>query len=198
MRLLFIACLVSLCDGRALPVKLPAGLSRRWSKVGRSGSLRRLSKSTTVQGGLLFGMADTIAQTLQSDPFELRRMASFSAFGAFYVGTVGAAWYRWIDRVVPKRNYGLATKVIATWLVFGGIGNYINMMYQRLSETRDFKASVEYTRAHVKDVIINDLRLWPAFDTLLFTVVPAHLRPTTLILMSLSWNTYTSVAAHQH
>lgn len=112
---------------------------------------------------------------------------------------MGTAWYRWIDRVAPKRNpaVGLATKVVATWIVFGAIGNYVNMMYQRLSETRDWEASVAYTRDHVKEVIVNDLRLWPAFDTLLFTVVPPHLRPTTLITVSLCWNTYTSYAAHQ-
>lgn len=116
------------------------------------------------------------------------------------MGTIGTSWYRWVDRVAPKKNRvaGLLTKVVATWVVFGGIGNYVNMMYQRLSETRDLQASIEYTRAHVKEVIINDLRLWPAFDTLLFTVVPQNMRPTILLCVSLSWNCYTSIAAHKH
>lgn len=68
--------MIDLCASRALPARLPrlpVGLARRWSK------------STTVQGGVLFGTADTIAQTLQSEPFELRRVTSFAAFGAFYV-----------------------------------------------------------------------------------------------------------------
>lgn len=180
-------------------VFVAAACAHTWAATPVMRGARRFSRTTTFQGGLLFGTADTMAQTLQHEPLNPGRISSFAAFGAFYVGTVGTAWYRWIDRVAPKRNpaTGLATKVVATWLVLGAAGNYVNMMYQRMCETRDFQAATEYTRAHVKDVILNDLKIWPAFDTILFTVVPPPLRPTTLILMSLAWNTYTSMASHQ-
>lgn len=45
------------------------------------------------------------------------------------------------------------------------------------------------------DVLLNDLRVWPAYDLLCFSVVPPAHRPTATALVSVCWHTYMSLRA---
>jgi len=122
---------------------------------------------------------------------------SFTAFGGVWVGAVNAKWYRYVDNALPATVGGLVGKVTATWVVLGIVGNSVNMCYQRLIKERDLGLACAYVRDNVVEVIVNDAKLWPLFDCVVFTIVPPAARTMCIILASLSWNTYINIASHR-
>jgi len=165
----------------------------------------RLLRSTTFQGASLFCAADLLSQALvKSSPppsakERFERTASFTLFGGAWVGTVNANWYKFIDRraAFPNAGLSLLTKVAATWVALGLVGNSVNMGYQRLVVDHDAKKALAYVRDNAKEVILNDAKVWPLFDILVFTVVPPAARATSVVIASLSWNTYINIASHR-
>ncbi|KAJ1453432.1 hypothetical protein M885DRAFT_567491 [Pelagophyceae sp. CCMP2097] len=160
-----------------------------------------------AQGGFLFGVGDALAQSLTTDAEvsasdRLARCSSAAVQGAVQFGFLQSSWYRFIDKAVPTPHkfcvVALATKVGATWIVLGAIGNAVNMCYRRaVVPGARFDDALEYTRRNAGEVILNDLKVWPIFDVLLFTVFPPPLRPGSALIGAFAWNTYLSIASHK-
>lgn len=47
----------------------------------------------------------------------------------------------------------------------------------------------------ILDVLKDDLKVWPIYDLLCFSVIPPNLRPITTSVVSVCWHTYMSYAS---
>lgn len=156
--------------------------------------------SNVIQGGVLFTGGDLIAQALQPelDPSKRTALAKCTralnsgVFGAAYVGGVVCNWYRLMDRVV-KPHLG---KVAGNCLALGIGGNAANMYTRRVARTGCPDEAWSFTGQNIGQVVKHDFQVWPAFDIILFSCVPQHLRPAAASAASMVWNTYISMKSN--
>jgi hypothetical protein len=43
---------------------------------------------------------------------------------------------------------------------------------------------------------VNEMRVWLPYNLFAFSLIPAHIRPTTTVLLTFGWSTYISHTAH--
>jgi len=197
MRFLFLLLLVTQLAGVVLASPI-APLLTRYAAFATA----RPIASNVIQGGVLFTGGDIIAQAAQpeQDPSRqsmtsrCQRALCSGAFGAVYTGLAVAQWYRLMDHVVSSH----LGKVAANCVGCGIVGNTANMFCRRMARTRDSEEAWEFTKGHIKPVVLHDFKVWPVFDYFCFGVVPRHLRPATAGVASLVWNIYMSVTSNSH
>lgn len=182
---------------------LCGGAAHKYSRF----AITRPVASNFVQGGVLFIGGDIMAQMIQPelDPTKamtadrIRRALASGAFGATYIGLIGAQWYRLMDHTMPGHSTGpLIAKVASNSVVLGIIGNAANIFCRRLSRSRSVADATEFTKTCIGTIVAHDFKIWPAFDIICFRCIPQHLRPSAAGFMSFLWNTYLSLAANVH
>eukprot|EP00756_Hemistasia_phaeocysticola_P062277 Hpha_TRINITY_DN5707_c0_g1::TRINITY_DN5707_c0_g1_i2::g.147678::m.147678/K13348/MPV17; protein Mpv17 len=170
-------------------------LLRRWNQFLHSHPL----KANALQGSLLFGAGDIVAQRcIESNPdFCWRRFANATGIGLLYSGLLYPSFYGALERRLPARSLrNLSLKITADLITFGVIGNTTNIYARLRLDGEGHEAAVRYLVEHMHEVIAAECAVWPLYNVLCFTVVPLHLRPTTTSVLSLCWHTYMSRAAH--
>jgi hypothetical protein len=94
---------------------------------------RRPFLSNLLQGGVLFGLSDVMAQLCFSSAevvsFSAMRTMNAGLFGALYSGVLISQWILLMDRYLPGSGLGwrTGTKVAANAFVFGLVGNSCNV-----------------------------------------------------------------------
>mmetsp|Transcript_13887 Transcript_13887/g.28411 ORF Transcript_13887/g.28411 Transcript_13887/m.28411 type:complete len:244 (+) Transcript_13887:39-770(+) len=187
-------------------VKIEAVQSTQFNHPFRSYSkfvARRPFASNLLQGFILFGLSDVIAQLMFGPavpvPFSLPRAWNAAVFGGFYSGVLISQWILLLDRWLPGSGLGwrTGTKVAANAFIFGLVGNSCNVFFRNFLSPGSTLSSA---RHHVKKVMWTvfwaDMKVFPPADAICFAFVPPHLRPAFTGIVSLCWNTYVSLVAN--
>eukprot|EP01062_Namystynia_karyoxenos_P073360 TRINITY_DN70160_c0_g1_i1.p1 TRINITY_DN70160_c0_g1~~TRINITY_DN70160_c0_g1_i1.p1 ORF type:complete len:255 (+),score=73.22 TRINITY_DN70160_c0_g1_i1:101-766(+) len=178
-------------------------MPRRLYAAWQAWLLRRPFLANAAQGAVMFSGGDLAAQSLlerrsdEAAPLDLSRAAHAAAVGVLYGGLLYPSFYRTLDRLLPAQSArNLALKMAADLACFGVFGNTANIYARVRLDGCGHGETVQYLRAHMPEVIMAEFAVWPAYNTLCFTRVPLHMRPTTTACMSLCWHTYMSRASH--
>lgn len=164
------------------------------------------------RGALLFGAGDVVAQLLEnhggsSARVDGDRLAKATAIGTIYGGAMLPVVYQLAESLFPgrsPRNVVLKTAVSCGLLSTGG--NYFSLATRKLlsppfHEHENIADRLVRCLNNVNDifhgVLLDDLRVWPLYDLLCFSLVPPALRPTATSLVSVCWHTYVSTVAHK-
>ena len=139
---------------------------------------------------------------------DSNRLVSASSIGSFYGFLLLPFVYQTAEAIFPGltlRNVVLKTVYSCSILSTGG--NYANLLARQLTSTpwiedetfaTRFQRCTSSVNAIFSSVVLADLRVWPLFDALCFTLVPPALRATSTSVLSVCWHTYVSwVAASQ-
>ena len=137
---------------------------------------------------------------------QLDRLGKATVVGSVYGGAILPAVYQLAEGLLPVRtvlNVVLKTAISCGLLSTGG--NYYSLVARRLLGPPKRRASraacaalrqlgAPHLRPHV---VLDDLKVWPLYDLLCFSVVPRHLRPTATAVVSVCWHSYVSFVANR-
>ena len=170
---------------------------------------RRLARNM-VAGSLIFAIGDAAAQlltqrqaqdTYKSARFTLDqpRWATALALGAVWAGVCNPAVYDAVERYGPPNVF---IKMAISCSILSTAGNYITMWVRRwaalvLDGSRTgwqhaARAAAQACNADFMEVLRDDLKVWPAYDVLCYSVIPPPVRPITTALMASAWSMYMS------
>jgi len=192
---LLLGCFYSPTDGRAISISI--------------------TPQDCVRGAMLFGAGDVAAQWIERGTHDncherslrLRRLASASAIGTLWGGVLLPSVYGLAESLLPglsPQKVVLKTLISCSLLSTGG--NYASLLLRRMAAPTCKLPGTESVPERLlrvcdslneifADVLLNDLRVWPAYDLLCFSVVPPAHRPTSTALVSVCWHTYMSLRA---
>ncbi|KAG5176437.1 hypothetical protein JKP88DRAFT_335094 [Tribonema minus] len=172
-------------------------------------------KTTCVtQGCLLSVVGDAISQAIsqRQEPPEpgarpirycWKRFAIAGMAGCLFDGLAIPVWYGYLHGIVPNglRFRGLALTAIDLALL-STCGNFANMMFRNLLAGGSLTKAWRETRSKITGVILVDLRIFPAYDILMFTFVPRHVQALCTAAVCCLWNCYlssvTAESTHAH
>ena len=175
-----------------------------------------ITPADAVRGAVLFGAGDAFAQAVERHMdrhsvvkrslVQLDRLVKATVVGSVYGGAILPAVYQLAEGLLPGRtavNVVLKTAISCGLLSTGG--NYYSLVARRLlgpapigerleQRVQRCVSSVHRIFAHV---VLDDLKVWPLYDLLCFSVVPPHLRPTATAVVSVCWHSYVSFVANR-
>ena len=169
-----------------------------------------------VRGAVLFGAGDAFAQAaerhmdghsvVKGPLVQSDRLVKATVVGSVYGGAILPAVYQLAEGLLPGRslrNVVLKTAISCGLLSTGG--NYYSLVARRLlgpapiGERLEERVQRCVSSVHriFADVLLDDLKVWPMYDVLCFSVVPPHLRPTATAVVSVCWHSYVSFVANR-
>ena len=169
-----------------------------------------------VRGAVLFGAGDAFAQAaerhmdghsvVKGPLVQSDRLVKATVVGSVYGGAILPAVYQLAEGLLPGRslrNVVLKTAISCGLLSTGG--NYYSLVARRLlgpapiGERLEERVQRCVSSVHriFADVLLDDLKVWPMYDMLCFSVVPPHLRPTATAVVSVCWHSYVSFVANR-
>mmetsp|Transcript_28760 Transcript_28760/g.67827 ORF Transcript_28760/g.67827 Transcript_28760/m.67827 type:complete len:141 (-) Transcript_28760:140-562(-) len=97
----------------------------------------------------------------------------------------------------------VAAKVVVSCSLLSTLGNWFSLMWRRLAQparegerlAARLRRCRDSVNAEMPSVLSHDLRVWPAYDVLTFSMIPPPLRPFTCALVSVCWAVYISYVA---
>lgn len=155
-----------------------------------------------VQGGLLGGTGDAIAQRLERRAYEaegidVRRMAGASALGVLFSACIYPPLYALLDGVWPGTTVrAVVAKACSDVVLLGLFGNATSISGRLLLSGRTPSDVTRSVRETMPAVLVNELRVWLPYNLLAFRFVPIAVRPTVTAFISLTWQVYISWTAH--
>ena len=160
-----------------------------------------------LRGALLCSTGDAIAQNIEASSRALdgRRLANAAGLGTLWYGLVVPNVYDLAEHLFPGRTARrVLLKTIVSCAILSVPGNYANLALRRLlapGDARDGSLAERVERA-LSDVnsifsrvVANDLRVWPLYDVICYSVLPPHLRSPCTAVVSTAWHTYISCMA---
>jgi hypothetical protein len=97
--------------------------------------------------------------------------------------------YRLLDGTWPGTSgRAVVFKSLADIALLGTFGNAASMGLRGTSSTD--------VCAAMPGVLVNEMRVWLPYNLFAFSLIPAHIRPTTTVLLTFGWSTYISHTAH--
>lgn len=178
------------------------------------------------KGAVLFGAGDGVAQSLERRRARGRaagvlrggstssttlldggRLAKATALGAINGGLLLPFVYQLAEGLLPGRSLRtVALKTCVSCGVLSTAGNYYNLLARRLLASdaprgepleHRVRRCVRQVHAIFPGVIRDDLKVWPLYDMLCFSLVPPKMRATATAAVSVCWHSYVSMVAHQ-
>ena len=168
-----------------------------------------------VSGAAIFGAGDVLAATMHNrlshakppvqsldtaatadneKKLDLTRHAHAMTIGYVYGGAVLPWVYNLAESLFPGRTpFRCTIKVLISCGILSTAGNYGNLLCRRLLTGVELPTALAQVNNEIAQVISHDLRLWPLYDLLCFSVIPPAMRPTATAIMSTAWATYLSV-----
>ena len=163
------------------------------------GSLLVLRKRNVAIGATGFGLGDELAQRLEGgDRRDARRLFNAVALGGTWAGTCTPQVYALSEWLLPGRSVvRVLTKVGLSCGFLSTGGNWINMFARRVAAgTGSLGEAASATSDDLFwSVVWADLKVWPLYDLVCFSVVPPAVRPATTACFSAAWNTYMSLVS---
>ena len=182
------------------------------SQIKRNPTLRNC-----LVGFTLFGGSDILAQEIELskkrsrsrsskiprqfsfDEIDLQRCMASSVIGVGFAGYVYPFAYKQLDQIWAGKD--LASVVKKSIVEICTVGIFVNSVS---IAARGMLAGHNMTevKSHVVDempiVFLNDARVWFPYNMVAFSLIPAHIRPTTTALMEAVWQTYISVRSNDY
>jgi hypothetical protein len=127
--------------------------------------------------------------------------------GAFWAGYVNPSIYAFVDNNFPGISLKLVLlKMVITCSILSTWGNYTTMMIRRfLKLTWEsgtiskaypiFCTCLRTCKDDFMGVLADDLKIFPPYDILCYSVIPPQIRPITNALVCSGWQCYMSIAS---
>lgn len=190
----------------ALAVALTAAVTKNVAWQG----LRR----NMLAGTVIFSVGDWGAQLLtrkQSDnlrPFLLdhNRFVISAVLGSLWAGMVNPSVYGSIERILPgATSIGrVLLKMAFSCSILSTAGNFVSMLFRRflyrsLEQPQNLIGnlleSIESCKQDFLEVLRDDLRVWPLYDIVCFSLIPPSVRPISNAFMASAWSMYMSIVS---
>lgn len=174
------------------------------SRLARVGSMLVLKKRNVAVGAGAFGVGDAVAQRLEggdgSAAFVVdgARLRDAVALGGIWAGACSPQVYALGEFLLPGRSMArVLCKVGISCGFLSTIGNWINMFARRMcSGTATLAETVSTVNKDLFwEVVVDDLRVWPLYDVVCFSLIPPAVRPATTAVVNAAWATYISLVA---
>ena len=134
--------------------------------------------------------------------------------GAIWAGVGNPLVYATVESLLPGAGSvrRVLTKMLVTCSVLSTAGNYFTMMFRRVGQQLLLKRQQKNKTLHTgfgsilqscrtscnrdfPEVLRDDLKVWPAYDVLCYSIIPPMVRPITTALMATLWSMYMSIAS---
>lgn len=145
---------------------------------------------------------------------DQQRFAISTTLGAFWAGVCNPAVYRSVERLFPG-TVSIAhvlAKMLITCSILSTAGNYFTMFFRRWAlhlcsfvqnkSERNFatvvsrlKICIATCNQDIVEVISDDLKIWPLYDVMCFSIIPPAIRPISTAIMASLWSMYMSIAS---
>lgn len=157
----------------------------------------------SLTGGSLCLASDALAQRMEQYNFEYEfstsRMLSAGLIGSFFGGVVYPRAYARLDTIWHGKDLAsLFKKSMAEILTVGVFVNSVSISSRGFFAGRKPNSVVRHVAREMPRVMLNDARVWLPYNMLVFSFVPAYIRPTATAFMEASWQTYISLRAHDY
>jgi len=156
---------------------------------------------------------------------DMNRLWSSTILGAVWSGLCVPLIYGSVERTFPgKANLRqILIKVLVTCSILSTIGNYATMFARRFiaqyttyqfDKTSSlrlkwfskpiqsillflaiFKGCFKSSNRDIREVIVDDLKIWPLYDLMCYSLIPPAWRPITTSIMSSGWAMYMSIVS---
>ena len=177
--------------------------------VKTSAKLLSLRKNV-ISGAAVFTAGDAAAQhytsrkEVESSPMDTERLTSSACIGAVWSGIIVPNLYTAAENILPGRSKSrILGKMCITCGILSTGGNYITMLSRRMIQLgrgieggpTSVQDCIQSCNRDIPHVIADDLKLWPMYDIMCFSVIPPKLRAFTTAIMSSSWAMYISIVS---
>ena len=166
-------------------------------------------RKNVISGAAIFTAGDIAAQMytqggLNLDEIDKDRTVSATCIGAIWSGLFVPWLYGTAESILPgKTKRRIIGKMMICCSFLSTAGNYLTMSSRRMMQViqkveggpTSFKEAIQSCNRDIGEVIIDDLRIWPAYDIMCFSLIPPSLRALTTALMTTSWQLYISVVS---
>lgn len=175
-------------------------------------------------GTIIFMIGDWAAQILTHwklkspwSKFELdkKRFILSTVLGFIWGGYINPLIYATVEHLIPGKSVRLVlTKMIVTCSILSTWGNYTTMMFRKFFKqlwelwegvskkektktliTNSWTDSIRSCNQDFKEVLTDDLKIWPLYDLVCYSLIPPPVRPITNALMASAWAMYMSIAS---
>mmetsp|Transcript_16950 Transcript_16950/g.35843 ORF Transcript_16950/g.35843 Transcript_16950/m.35843 type:complete len:290 (-) Transcript_16950:167-1036(-) len=149
-----------------------------------------------------------LLQLLRTFQVDNHRFVISTILGAFWAGIVNPSVYANVETLLPGISLRLVLiKMILTCSILSTMGNFTTMMIRRFAkqswESKSsntpihtiFASCITSCRNDFVNVLKDDLKLFPAYDILCYSVIPPEVRPLTNALIASAWAMYMSIAS---
>ena len=156
--------------------------------------------ANSVIGGCLFSGSDAFAQRIEEKPgFDAKRFVSAGAVGAVLAGYVYPFAYRHLDRIWRGKDLSsVAKKSFVEVFTVGLFANSVSMMARGLFTEKKPGEVLLHVKEEMRDVTLNDLRVWFPYNLVAFGYIPIQVRPATTMVMEAAWQTYISMRSNDY
>jgi len=179
------------------------------------------TRGDMLAGTIIFMVGDWGAQLLThsksvedkttcSNSFKMdsNRFVISAFLGCFWAGICNPSVYTAAEHLFPGKSVKLVLmKMTFSLSILSTAGNYATILFRRFfkqvweAKTTQvgliFRACIQSCNRDMMDVLKVDLKIWPLYDILCFTLIPPSLRPITGALMASFWAMYMSIASAQ-
>lgn len=163
---------------------------------------RRLKPTEPVAGAAALGRRSSLKPTIRP-----QRVLSAAGLGLVYGGALLPSVYQLAEGLFP--GVSLRTVMAKTLLacsLLSTFGNWFSLMWRRCAQPSPAPPGVESFAQRLSRVSSSvaedmpsvfkaDMRVWPAYDTLSFSVIPPLVRPLTTVIVSTMWHTFIAYRA---
>lgn len=212
------ALLISTMIAASMTNQIAAAQLLRYARALSTGLRHSPLQTNVLSGGVIFCAGDAIAQQLEGGDsggdigfkedsasstssksgLDRNRLYSSCGLGATWSGVVVPFVYARAEAFFPGRTpRRVILKTACSASVLSIPGNWASMFLRRALAGDAPSAAAAASSAAWREVVTTDLRLWPVYDVLCFSVIPPHMRALTTALFSCAWSTYLSVVAHR-
>ena len=173
-------------------------------------------------GTIIFMIGDWAAQILTHwklkspwSKFELdkKRFILSTVLGFIWGGYINPSIYATVEHLIPGKSVKLVlTKMVVTCSILSTWGNYTTMMFRKFFKqlwegiskkeekakmliTNSWTNSIRSCNQDFKEVLSDDLKIWPLYDLICYSLIPPPVRPVTNALMASAWAMYMSIAS---
>ena len=137
--------------------------------------------------------------TLNMDHFDMIRFLSAGTIGAFFGGCVYPFAYRRLDILWKGKDaVSIAKKSLIEVFTVGIFANSVSMGARGLLTGKNPRDVCIHVWDEMRDVTLNDLRVWFPYNMFAFGIIPISIRPATTSLMEAGWQTYISLRSNAY
>ncbi|XP_046987493.1 protein Mpv17-like isoform X3 [Schistocerca americana] len=182
-------------------MKSARGLSRIY-KVYNDLLTKHPVKVQSIQTAILCGTGDIIAQTAiekkKLSEFDVKRFASFFAFGGIFVGPTLRMWFGILDTKVKGSHYAVvAQKVLLDQCIMAPFLLLLTLSVLNICSGKSLAEVKEKLGADYGSILITNYKVWPAVQLINFGFVPVNFQVPVTQVVGVGWNTYLSWKAHR-